>query len=120
MKDLIATLRPLARQLAVLQRRMKAAGLFANDRELLECPQCGLREDVLISGQLITYREPAIHQDTGLRFEDLTGDTFRCPSCRQTVREPIDGDRQGGASTSKSATKRSKPAAPAKRRKRKA
>lgn len=97
MKDLIATIRPLARRLAAQQRRMKTAGLFANDRELLDCPHCGLREDVLISGLLITYREPGFHQDTGLRFQELTADTFRCPSCGQTVCEPFAEDKRGGA-----------------------
>ena len=120
MKDLISTIRPLARQLAAQQRRMKAAGLFANDRELLDCPQCGLREDVLISGLLITYCEPGFHQDTGLRFEELTADTFRCPSCGQTVCEPFAGDKQGGAVLAKPATKRPKTAAPARGGKRNA
>ena len=120
MKDLISTLRPLARQLAALQRRMKAAGLFANDRELLDCPHCGLREDVLISGLLITCREPGFHQDTGLRFEELTADTFRCPSCGQTVYEPFAEDSPRGGFHAKPAAKRPKPAAAAKGKKRKA
>lgn len=55
---------------------MHALGMFPNDRELLVCPNCGLREDILFSGVLITYREPAFHEDTGLRFEELTEDTF--------------------------------------------
>lgn len=120
MKDLIATICPLARRLAALQQQMKAAGLFANDRELLDCPHCGLREDVLISGVLITYREPGFHQDTGLRFEELTADAFLCPSCGQTVREPLAEDKKGDAFPAKPETKRPKPAAPAKGRKRKA
>lgn len=120
MKDLIATICPLARRLAALQQQMKAAGLFANDRELLDCPHCGLREDVLISGQLITYREPDFHQDTGLRFEELTTGTFRCASCGQTVREPLAEDEQRGAFPAKPATKRPKPVARAKERTRKA
>lgn len=97
MKDLLSTIRPLAKQLVALQQQMKAAGLFAHDRELLDCPHCGLREDVLSSGQLITYREPDFHQDTGLRFEGLTADTFRCPACGHTVKEPLsDGGQTGG------------------------
>lgn len=119
MKDLLSTIRPLAMQLAALQRRMKAAGLFANERELLDCPHCCLRDDVLISGHFITYREPGSHQETGLRFEELTADTFRCPSCGQAVCEPFAEDKQGGAVRAKSATKRPKTAAPANRGKRK-
>ena len=99
MKDLLSTIRPLAKQLVALQQQMKAADLFANDRELLDCPQCGLREDVLISGLLSTYREPGPHQDTGFRFEELTADAFRCPSCGQTVRAPLAGDEQSGGFT---------------------
>lgn len=117
---LIVTIRPFARQLAALQRRMKAAGLFANERELLDCPQCGLREDVLISGLLITYREPGFPQDTGLRFEELTADTFRCPSCGQKVNERFASDEPISGFLAKPATKRCKSAAPAKEGKRKA
>jgi hypothetical protein len=68
-----AVIAPLARRIAAIREQMHALGMFANDRELLDCPNCGLREDVLISGVLITYREPAFHEDIGLRFEELTG-----------------------------------------------
>lgn len=118
--SLIAVIAPLAKQIAAIQQQMHALGMFANDRELLDCPHCGLREDVLISGQLITYREPDFQQDTGLRFEELAADTFRCPSFGQTVREPLAEDMQGGAFIAGPVTKRPKPAAPAKGRKRKA
>ena len=94
--SLIAVIAPLAKQIAAIQQQMHALGMFANDRELLDCPQCGLREDVLISGLLITYREPGFHQDTGLRFEELTADAFRCPSCGQTVRAPLASNEQDG------------------------
>lgn len=94
--SLIAVIAPLARQIAAIREQMHALGMFANDRELLDCPHCGLREDVLISGLLITYREPAFHQDTGLRFEELTTGTFCYPSCGQTVREPLAGNEQSG------------------------
>ena len=79
-----------------------------------------LREDVLISGQLITYREPDFHQDTGLRFEELTTGTLRCASCGQMVREPLAEDEQRDAFPAKPATKRPKPVAPAKGGKRQA
>ncbi|MDA1274472.1 MAG: hypothetical protein O2960_10545 [Verrucomicrobia bacterium] len=118
--SLIAVIAPLAKQIAVIRQQMHALGMFANDRELLDCPHCGLREDVLISGQLITYREPDFHQDTGLRFEELTPGTFRCPSCCHTVREPLADAMQGEAFSAQPATKRPKPAARAKGRKRKA
>ena len=94
--SLVAVIAPLARQIAATRQQMHALGMSANDRELLDCPHCGLREDVLISGQLITYREPDFHQDTGLRFAELTTGTFRCPSCGQPVRDPLAGNGQGG------------------------
>ncbi len=42
MDDLIAAIRPLAAEIVALQKQMIALGMFANDRELLECPRCGL------------------------------------------------------------------------------
>ncbi len=118
--SLITAITPLASQIAAIRQQMHALGMFANDREMLDCQHCGLRDDVLMSGLLITYREPDFHQDTGLRFEELTPGTFRCPSCGQTVCESFAEDKQGEAFSAKSATKRPKPTAPAKGRKRKA
>ena len=66
-------LHSLAARLVSLQKRAKALGVFANDRELLECPRCGLMEDVT---------------STGLRFVQLADDIFRCPSCSQRVEVP--------------------------------
>jgi rubredoxin len=93
MNDLVAKIKPLAKRLADLQRQAKALGLFANDRELLECPHCGLKEDVTCEGRIITYREPDLGKDTGLRFEEITAESFRCPACGQTARErPDEGE----------------------------
>jgi len=89
MDGLCATIEPLVQQLAAVQKQAEAMGLFSNDRELLECSQCGLMEDVTHSGLLITCRESAIAQDTGLRFEKETDQTFRCPSCGTLVTEPL-------------------------------
>ena len=99
MKELLDKIRPLARQIAALKGQMKVAGLFTDDRELLDCPRCGLREDVLISGNLITYRKPNYQQDTGMRFWELTDQTFRCPSCGQTVSEPLGRNNKIGGSS---------------------
>jgi hypothetical protein len=87
MDTLCATIIPLVEQLAAVQKQAKALGLFTNDRELLECPHCGLMEDVAINGLLITYREPDLGQDTGLRFKKVKKQTFRCPSCKGLVTE---------------------------------
>lgn len=91
MTDLAATIKPLAKRLAALRRQAKALGLFADDRELLECP-CGLKEDVTCEGRNITCREPDLGKDTGLRFEEISADHFRCPACGQTPRaQPDEG-----------------------------
>jgi hypothetical protein len=83
-----AKLHELARQLDGLQKQAKAFGVFVNDRELLECPSCGLLEDVTSTGLLITCRTAALGEDTGLRFVPLADNIFRCPSCARRVEAP--------------------------------
>ena len=85
MKPADAKLHALARELADLQKRAKALGLFANDRELLACPRCGLLEDVTSAGLLITCRAYRLGEDTGLRFVQLADQVFCCPSCAKRV-----------------------------------
>jgi uncharacterized C2H2 Zn-finger protein len=92
--DLVEQIRPLAQQIVALQEQMKALGMFGNDRELLQCPRCGLMEDVTHEGFLITCREPDLGIDTGLRFEPITDESYRCPSCGQTVQEPLSEDEK--------------------------
>lgn len=92
--DLVEQIRPLAQQIVALQQQMKALGMFANDRELLQCPRCGIMEDVTHEGFLITCREPDLGIDTGLRFEPITEESYRCPSCGQTVQEPLSEDEK--------------------------
>jgi uncharacterized C2H2 Zn-finger protein len=97
MDDLVAAIRPLAAEIVALQKQMKALGMFANDRELLECPRCGLMEDVAANGMLLTCTPTELGNDTGLRFGELTTESFRCPSCGQTVHEPLaDEERDEG------------------------
>lgn len=91
-------LRSLATQLAAIQKRAKALGIFSNERELLQCSGCGLMEDVTASGILITCREPDLGHDTGLRFKQLNKQTFRCPACGKTVKETIFEQESEGAS----------------------
>jgi len=90
MKPPDAKLHELASQLTDLQKRAKALGVFTNDRELLECPRCGLLEDVTYSSLLITCRADALGEDTGLRFAQLADNIFRCPSCAQRVEAPAE------------------------------
>ena len=75
------SMRKLAARLVEHQDRARSLGVFPGDRELLECSHCGLMEDVLCTGQLITCRSGREGQDTGLRFEELDSDAFRCPAC---------------------------------------
>ena len=88
MSALDPKLRKLVADLVALQKRAKALGVFTNDRELLECPHCGLMEDVAANGMLITCREPDLGLDTGLRFKPWGKRAFRCPSCGKKVMEP--------------------------------
>ncbi|HHH31465.1 MAG TPA: hypothetical protein ENK57_24390 [Polyangiaceae bacterium] len=86
-------LAPLLPGLLDLQARAEALGVFLADRELLQCPDCGLMEDVTAHGILITYRGEPPGEDTGLRFKPLVAeDRFRCPSCSAEVEAPPDAD----------------------------
>jgi hypothetical protein len=64
-------LRQLASRIVTLQAKARALGLFIHDRDLLECPKCGLLEDVTFTGQLITCRPHSLGHDTGLHFQEL-------------------------------------------------
>ena len=78
-------IRELASRIVALQVKARALGMFTNDRELLECRECGLLEDVTINGLLITCRAPDSGQDTGLHFEKLFQGQFRCPACGSMI-----------------------------------
>jgi len=92
-ESLVDRVEPLARNLRDLQERARALGIFMGDRELLACPNCGLAEDVLAGGQLVTYHGEIV-ADTGLRFVDdpANEERFTCPECGSEVRlEPLGG-----------------------------
>jgi len=75
-------LNPLAARLVVIRSQVEAAGGFLHDRELHQCPACGLMEDVLFSGKLVTYwRQSTAPVDTGLRFKEVGADQLACPCC---------------------------------------
>lgn len=75
-------LKALVAQLADIRAQVKAQGGFVGDRDLHQCPACGLMEDVLFSGKLVTYwRETAQPVDTGLRFKEVGADRLACPCC---------------------------------------
>ena len=85
--DLAATLRPLMKSLKEIKAKAEALGIFTGDRELLACEACGLMEDVLADGRLITDREERLGQDTGLRFVETGEGTgmYTCPACGNEV-----------------------------------
>ncbi|MEK6284704.1 MAG: hypothetical protein AABO57_03085 [Acidobacteriota bacterium] len=80
-------IRELTKRVVAVQEQARSLGLFPGDRELLECPKCGLLEDVLMGGKLITYHAGAEGQDTGLRFKELAEGKFSCPACGGIVKE---------------------------------
>lgn len=74
--NLVDRIEPLARQLQALKTEAEALGVFVGDRELLECSNCGLAEDVLADGRLITFRGTTV-MDTELRFTAVPASSTR-------------------------------------------
>jgi predicted RNA-binding Zn-ribbon protein involved in translation (DUF1610 family) len=74
------------RQLQEVMHRAQALGLFIDDRDLLECPSCGLREDVTAKGLLVVYqKDDPSQEDSGLRFKEIDESHFVCPACGDVV-----------------------------------
>lgn len=77
----------IAARLQALKKQARKLGLFTNDRELLKCPGCGLKEDLAFDGTLCTYRDDAFDVDTGLRFPEPDDDgVSTCPGCGGKVK----------------------------------
>lgn len=75
-------LNALVAQLAAIRAQVNAQGGFVGDRDLHQCPACGLMEDVLFSGKLVTcWRQSAQPVDMGLRFKEVGADQLACPCC---------------------------------------
>ena len=80
----------LIRQLEQVKAQARMLGIFTDDRELLECPNCGLMEDVMADGLLATYsRTSRSRKDSGLRFSQLDKNCFECPACGTKVKAVI-------------------------------
>ena len=72
----------MARRLEQVKAQARRIGIFTHDRELLECPNCGLLEDVMADGLPVTYsRRSRNRKDCGLRFSQVDENCFQCPSC---------------------------------------
>ena len=80
----------LIRQLEQVKARARRIGIFTDDRELLECPNCGLLEDVTANGLLVTYPKDSVDlKDCGLRFRPLDKTRFACPKCGTRIKAVI-------------------------------
>jgi hypothetical protein len=74
------------RKLEADKERARSLGMFVEERDLLICKGCGLGEDVLNNGLLVVrqsgdYKAP----DSGLRFQEIRANVFKCPRCAQEV-----------------------------------
>jgi hypothetical protein len=83
----VSSLAAMADRIVELQKTARRLGIFVDDRELLACSKCGLMEDVLFDGRLVTCRE-ACGDDTGLRFSEhaRAEGRFVCPECGNVIR----------------------------------
>ena len=80
----------LSRKLAKVKAQARALGIFTDDRELLECPNCGLLEDVTAKGLLVTYPKDSVDlKDCGLRFHPVDETRFACPKCGTSIKAVI-------------------------------
>lgn len=81
-KDLYKDVKTAAAGLVKIQKKMEKAGVFSNDREILQCNKCGLKEDLTFEGMLITYFGEFDDDDTGMRFKkSKDGKCYICPNC---------------------------------------
>lgn len=92
-RGLAEALRPLVQEIGRLREEMRTMGLFDDSRELLDCAACGLEEDVLAHGVLITTTRADRASDTGLRFKQLSEGVWQCPKCGARVEEPPEESR---------------------------
>ena len=78
----VDSLAAMAGRIAELQKTARGLGIFVDNRQLLACSKCGLMEDVLFDGRLVTCHEGG-GVDTGLRFAEQprAGGRFICPEC---------------------------------------
>ena len=78
------------KELHNLRQQAKALGIFTGERDILECQNCGLKEDVTFEGLLVTYFGEEVGKDTGLRFIETEDEhIFICPNCGAKVKEDI-------------------------------
>ena len=94
--DLAHSISSLVAQFGDIHQKAKTLGIFTNDRELLQCPQCGLAEDVACDGRLTTVQAAdETFADTGLRFQEINATHFRCPQCHCILAMKEEEERNG-------------------------
>jgi hypothetical protein len=90
LSGLAQKIKPLVEDIVRIKKQAKALGIFVNDRELLECTGCDLVEDVTFDGSLMTYRRESDDMtDSGLRFEEMDEDKYKCPVCGTVLKAKI-------------------------------
>ena len=80
-------IRELASRVVALQEQARSLGLFAGDRELLECPKMWTARGCFDRRRIDNLPPDANGQDTGLRFDELAEGTFNRPACGSIVKE---------------------------------
>lgn len=74
-------IRSLITKMAPILRHAKYDGTYAGERDLLECPGCGLVEDTAMDGGLLTYIDGGRMKDSGYRFWLSSNGAWICPVC---------------------------------------
>jgi ribosomal protein S27AE len=88
--QLLEKLKSVIAPFQALRQECVKAGSFMADRQPHTCPSCGLVEDILANGVLVTYwpvQDFAPQPDTGLRFVEVGELDLACPACGQVLRQ---------------------------------
>ena len=94
-KALLKSFRSFAKEIKRHQDQAKGQGLFAHDRGLLDCTQCGLTEDLQPDNRLTTFWwHSDFTHDTGLRFKQLPDGQWKCPHCGHNMAAPRVGENR--------------------------
>jgi len=81
----IKEMRSLISRMTPVMRRAGELGSFIGDRDLLECPECGLIEELNADGRLFTYIDGCQIKDSGFRFTPAGPGAWLCAVCGTVV-----------------------------------
>jgi hypothetical protein len=79
----------MAEAINELNLKLTTLGGFDHSRQLLNCPACGLFEDVNDKGMLMTAESDYPEDDTGLHFTKVNEGEWECPDCGHLCREDL-------------------------------